>query len=184
MTPSTATERSSFSRKSGTVPIYAKQGLSIFLLGLEAALDPVGRLHALRRVHLVRGIALHVDDGELALDELRLPVGGFHDRLVALAVRHLHRSAGAFEAQVLERRADLLIGRRLAAIGVLRLLPGELHGEERLRHLVGGVVRLVLVLADEATMEPLVVLVIRRIRTERPARAEDRDRGDLRAQRL
>src|SRR5882762_4080851 len=113
MTPSTPTERSSFR------PVSA-------LLGLEAALDPVGRLHAFGRIHLLGGVALHVHYGQLAARELGLAVGGFHDRLVAFADRHLHRAARAFVRHVLERGADLLVGRALAACscstsyGVLR----------------------------------------------------------------
>src|SRR5207253_4801290 len=62
--------------------------------------------------------------------------------------------------------------RRLAARAFLRLLPGELYAAARLRHLVGVVVRLALVLPDEAAVEPLVVRVVRRIRAEGAARAE------------
>src|SRR5258706_10187154 len=124
MTLSTATARSWFS----------------YLL-LETVLDPVGRLHALRRVHLLRRIALHVDQRDLAVDQLGLAVRGLHDRLVALAERHLHRAAGTFEGHVLERRADLLVARPLAAVLLHRFLPGELHAEDRLRHLLRDVVR-------------------------------------------
>src|SRR5437899_3296316 len=87
--------------------------------------------------YMKRGITLHIDDGELAARQPGLAVGGFHDRLVAFADRHLHRAAGAFERHVLERRADLLVRGLLAAIRVLRLLPRELHAEECLRHLIG-----------------------------------------------
>src|SRR5437016_1912278 len=107
MTLSTATARSWF---------------SYFLL-LETVLDPVRRLHVLGRVHLLRGVALDVDQRQLAVDELGRPVSGLHHRLVALAVRHLHRAAGAFEGGVLERRADLFIARPLAAVLLHCLLP-------------------------------------------------------------
>src|SRR5205823_10235285 len=109
---------------------------------------------------------------ELSARELGLAVGRFHDRLVALADRHLHRAPGAFVVEMLEGGGDLLVRRLLAARAFLRLLPGELYAEDRLRHLVGGVVRLALVLPDEAAVEPLVVLVARRIRAEGAARAE------------
>src|SRR5438067_3233587 len=135
MTPSTATERSSFR------PVPA-------LLGFEAALDPVGRFHAFRRVHLIGGIALDVDHCELSARELGLAVGRLHDRLVALADRHLHRAPWAFVVEMLEGGGDLLVRRLLAARAFLRLLPGELYAEDRLRHLVGGVVRLAFVLPD------------------------------------
>src|SRR4051794_41032651 len=118
MTPSTKTERSWFS----------------YRLLLEAALDPVRRLDALGWIDLLGRVALDVDQGQLAVDQLGGAVGGLHHGLVALADRHLHRAAGAFEGGALQRRRDLLVGRPLAAVGVLRLLPRHLHAEDGLRH--------------------------------------------------
>src|SRR6185436_17491514 len=100
MTPSTATERSWFK------PCLWAGSVSL----LEAALDPVGGLDALGRVHLLRRIALHVDQRELAVHQLGRAVRRLHDRLVSLADCHAHRAAGPFEGHVLERGADLLVG--------------------------------------------------------------------------
>src|SRR5687768_3938007 len=97
--------------------------------GLEAALDPVRRLHALGRIDLLGRIALDVDDGELAALELRLAVGRLHDGLVPLADRHAHGAAWTFEGRALQRRAHLLVGGALAAVAVLRLLPRQLDAE-------------------------------------------------------
>src|SRR5215475_14009775 len=72
------------------------------LLLLEAALDPVGALHAFGRIHDLRGVALDVDERELAVHELRLAVRGLHDRLVALADRHAHRAAGSLEGRAFQ----------------------------------------------------------------------------------
>src|SRR6185295_2522850 len=108
MTPSTATARSWFS--------------SACLLRLEAALDPVRGLDALRGIDLLGRVALDVDQGDLAADQLGLAVGGLHDRLVPLAERHLHRAAGPFERHVLERRPHFLVARLLALVLLHRLL--------------------------------------------------------------
>src|SRR5215467_6994190 len=84
-----------------------------FRLLLEAVLDPVAALHALGRVDRFGRIALHVDHGELAADVPGHAVRGLHDRLVAVADRHPHLAAGAFEGEALERRADFLVRRTL-----------------------------------------------------------------------
>src|SRR5262245_27637814 len=88
---------------------------------LEAALDPVGALHALGRIDRLRRVALDVDQRQLAVHQLVLAVGRLHDRLVSLADRHAHGAAGTFEAHVLQRLADFLVRRPLAAVGGHRL---------------------------------------------------------------
>src|SRR5205823_2416427 len=102
MTLSTATERSWFRRNQGRTTIFFNPQLATLappssVSLLEAALDPVGRLHAVRRVHLLRGIALDVDQGELSVRQPGRAVGGLHDGLVPLADRHAHRAARTFE---------------------------------------------------------------------------------------
>src|SRR5688500_18413006 len=77
--------------------------------GLEAALDPVGRLHAFGGIHLLGGITLDVDDGKLAALKLGLAVRRLHDGLMALADRHAHGAARPFESRALQRRRDLLV---------------------------------------------------------------------------
>src|SRR5512134_2323874 len=64
---------------------------------LEPAGDPVGGLHAIRRVDRVRRVALDVGHRHLALDLLAHAVDGLGDRLVAGADRHLDLAPGALE---------------------------------------------------------------------------------------
>src|SRR2546429_1747345 len=109
MTPSTTTETISCTQKNGRWerPLFQSRGLFRF----EAALDPVGRLHLRRRVDLVGAVVADVGEGDLAPLQLGCAVGGVHDRLVALAVRHLHDAARALEGEAGKRVAELLVRR-------------------------------------------------------------------------
>src|SRR6266566_4596828 len=142
------------------------------LLRLEARLDPGFAFDAIGRVHLIRGIALDIDDLQLTAFDLGRADGSVHDRLMPLAERHLDRSAGTFENQVLQRGDDALLIRSHVA-GAFRLLVSGLHAQYRLRHLEGSIVRRHLVPILIARLQPAGELGIRRERPERPTRTQN-----------
>src|SRR5574339_915246 len=88
--------------KTTAAPRAAVGQLSRLRLLLEAAGDPVGRLHAVRRVDHRRRVALDVGHRHLALDLLAHAVDGLGDRLVAGADRHLDLARRALEGEALE----------------------------------------------------------------------------------
>src|SRR6185437_7644944 len=86
----------------------------------HTALDPIGALHALRRIDAARGVINDVGQRRLAglLVEFVFAIGDLGDRLVALAERHVDLAADTLEFEMLEGGDDLVLsGRRLRLAG-------------------------------------------------------------------
>src|SRR6266498_2662879 len=126
--------------------------------------------------------ALDIGDGDLAADVLGHAIRGALHGLMALAQRHVDLASGRLETQILERRDDLLLARPLAAIRRLRLFVGGPPAQNRLCHFLRGVARGYGIAVFVRLAEPAVELRIGREHVERPASADDRTFGDLRAQ--
>src|SRR6266498_4770990 len=126
--------------------------------------------------------ALDIDDDDLAADVLGHAICAALHGLMALAQRHVDLASGRLETQILERRDDLLLARPLAAIRRLRLFVGGPPAQNRLCHFLRGVARGYGIAVFVRLAEPAVELRIGREHVERPASADDRTFGDLRAQ--